>query len=348
MQNKGRSIVASRIGNNMEGNPVVAIVGVTGLVGSEALACLEESKIEFSDLRLFASSESEGEVYSCRDSEYKVEQLEDDSFDGVDIALFALGADLAARYVPPAVEAGAVVIDSSSQFRGEEGVPLVVPEVNFASVTPDHKIIACPNPSTVLLAPMFAGIEREVGLKRIVISAYEAVSGAGRDALDELWSQTLAIFNQREIVSEAFQHQIAFNCIPQIDVIRGDGTTKEESRIVTETQKVLNLPDLRMAVTAVRVPVFHSHGFSINIETGKELDPEHCASLLRSIEGVEVAADPMEYPMQLGATGSDALHVGRIRRDFSLPAGVNLWAVGDNVRKGAALNMIRIAQRVIG
>lgn len=331
----------------MEQNPVIAIVGATGLVGNEVLVCLEESKIEFSDLRLLASADSEGEVYSCRDAEYKVDQLEDDSFEGIDIALFAMGPDLAAQYAPAALEAGALVIDASSCFRTEEGVPLVVPEVNFDIITPEQKIISCPNPSTVLLSPLLNAINKEAGIRRVVLSAYEAVSSAGKDALDELWAQSLAIFNQREVINEAFQHQIAFNCIPQVDVIRGDGTTKEEFRITAEMQKVLNLPELKMSVTAVRVPVFHSHGFSLNIEMEKELAPERCSSLLQSVEGIEVAPDPMEYPMQLGATGTDSLQVGRIRRDSSVPFGLNLWAVGDNVRKGAALNMVNIAQRVI-
>jgi len=251
----------------MEKNPVIAIVGATGLVGNEVLVCLEESKIEFGDLRLLASSDSEGEVYSCRDSEYRVDQLEDEAFEGVDVALFALGADLSAHYGPIASAAGALVIDSSSHYRSEEDIPLIVSEVNFDLLTPKDRIIACPNPSTVLLSPLLNAVEKEAGLKRVIVSAYEAVSSAGKDALDELWSQTLAIFNQREIVNEAFQHQIAFNCIPQVDVIRGDGSTKEEFRIVSETRKVLKLPELRMAVTAVRVPVFHSHGYSVNIET---------------------------------------------------------------------------------
>ncbi len=331
----------------MKQNPVIAIVGATGLVGNEVLVCLEESKIEFSELRLLASADSEGEVYSCRDSEYKVDQLEDDSFEGVNLALFAMGPDLAARYVPAAVEAGALVIDASSNFRNQEGVPLVVPEVNFDTIETGQKIISCPNPSTVLLSPMLNAINKTAGIQRVVISAYESVSGAGKDALDELWAQSLAIFNQREVINEAFQHQIAFNCIPQVDVIRGDGTTKEEFRIAAETRRVLNLPDLRMSVTAVRVPVFYSHGFSVNVEMERELTPEGCGSLLQGVEGLEVTPDPMEYPMQLGATGSDSLQIGRIRCDPSVPAGLNLWAAGDNVRKGAALNMVNIAQRII-
>ena len=331
----------------MRTNPVAAIVGATGLVGNEILVCLEESKLEFADLRLFASVDSEGEIYSCRDTEYKVERIEDDSFEGVDLALFALNPNLAGQFIPIAVEAGAVVIDSSSCFRGEPGIPLVVAGVNTGTVGPQHKIIASPNPSTVLLSPVLKALHDEAGLVRVVVSAYNGVSGAGKVALDELWSQTLAIFNQREVISEAFQHQIAFNCIPQMDVIRADGYTKEEYRLISETSSVLGIPDMRMTATAVRVPVFHSYAFNVNVQTETELSPERCISVLNEVKAVEISSDPLEYPMPISVTGSDHVHVGRIRRDTSVKYGLDLWIVGDNVRRGAALNMIETAQHII-
>lgn len=331
----------------MKRNPVIAVVGATGLVGNELLVCLEESDIEFDDLKLFASENSEGEIYSFRDTEYKIETLDQNSFDGVNLALFAVKADLAKKYAPLAIQTGTLVIDSSSAFGLQDDVPLVVPELNFSAVKQVHKIISSPAPSTVQLIPILSAIHRVAGLKRVVVSTYEAVSGAGKAALDELWSQTLAIFNQREIVSEAFQHQIAFNCIPQIDVMRSDGYTKEEFRIVAETRKILGLSGLSMTATAVRVPVLHSHGASVNIELEKELLPDQCVALLQKVSGLEVFPDTLDYPMPLGAANTDDIHVGRIRRDSSLAYGLDMWIVADNVRKGTALNLIGISKKII-
>ena len=331
----------------MRKNPVIAIVGATGLVGNEILVCLEESKIDFADLKLFASEESEGEIYSCRDVEYKVERLEEDSFEGVTIALFALSPTLAAQYIPRALEAGAVVIDSSNAFEEDDTVPHVVPGVNFDVVRRETSMITSPGSGVVILAPVLGALAREGGLKRVVLSSYQAVSGAGKIALDELWSQTLAIFNQREIESEAFQHQIAFNCIPQVGVLRGDGSTREEYRVAQELRRVLALPNLRVSSTAVRVPVFHSYAYSVNVELEREITPAACAEFLAKEPGVALASDPLDYPMQLDVTGSDSVHVGRIRKDDSVDHGLMLWVVGDNVRRGAALNMLEIVERLI-
>jgi len=331
----------------MKKNPVIAVVGATGIVGNEILVCIEDSPLEFSDLRLFASSDSEGEVYSCRDSEYKIDVLGDDSFEGVDIAFFAVEASLAAKYVPIATESRTVVIDCSSQFRLDAGVPIIVPEVNLNTLKLSNRLIGCPSPSTVFLSPILQAIQEEAGLERVIITAFESVSGAGKTALDELWSQTISILNQNEIQCDAFQHQIAFNCIPQVDLLRGDAYTKEEHGIVNEIRKVLGLPDLRMSVTAVRVPVFHTYSLSVNIETSRELLPDKCSTLLQGVVGLEISPDPLEYPMPLTVIGSEEVHVGRIRRDYSVAHGLNMWIVGDNVRRGAALCMIKTAQRIV-
>lgn len=328
---------------NLE-SPVIAIVGATGLVGSEMLVVLEERKVRCSELRLLASQDSAGEVYKFHDQEIAIQELTEDSFDGVDIALFGTSAELSAKYVPVAVKAGATVIDNSSYFRMDPTVPLVVPEVNPEVITDKTKIIANPNCSTIQLVPVLKAIHELGELSHVVVSTYQSVSGAGKHALDELWSQTLAIFNQQDLPQEAFQHQIAFNCIPQIDVLLDNGFTKEEYKIINESRKILGLKDLRITATAVRVPVFYSHAESVFVETKREVSPDDLVKKLASIKGVvpHIASD--DYPMQIDIAGQDEIHVGRIRRDESVPFGLSMWIVADNVRKGAALNAVQIVE----
>lgn len=328
----------------MKKEPVFAIAGATGLVGTEMLAVLEEMKIPCADVRLLASENSAGEVYKFRDTELVVEVLGDRSFEGVDVALFATSADLSEKYAPIAAESGAWAIDNSSHFRMKEGIPLIVPEVNADTLKKEDRIIANPNCSTIQLVPVLNVIHREAGLKRVVVSTYQSVSGAGKDAIDELFSQTLAIMNQKEVVPDAFQHQIAFNCIPQIDVILDSGYTKEEFKIINESRKILGIADLRITATAVRVPVFSSHAESVNVETERPLAVNRLTSLLEKAEGISVYPEYSDYPMQLQAAGSDEIHVGRIRRDHSVENGLDMWIVADNVRKGAALNAVQIAK----
>jgi aspartate-semialdehyde dehydrogenase len=331
----------------MKKNPVIAIAGATGLVGNEMLVVLEQLNVKFSELRLLASEESAGEVYKVGGYEASVEVLSESSFEGVDIALFATSADLAKKFVPIAIEHGAVAIDNSRHYRMDKTVPLVVPEVNFDIVTEKTRLIANPNCSTIQLVPVLRAIHELAGLKRVVVSTYQSVSGAGKAALDELWAQTLAICNQKEVPVEEFQHQIAFNCIPQIDVIMENGYSREEEKIINESRKILGLPDLRITSTAVRVPVFHGHAESVNVETERELSPETLIQDLEKREGIEVFPNSSEYPMQITTASTDSIQVGRIRRDESVPFGLNLWIVADNVRKGAALNAVQIAQRLI-
>jgi aspartate-semialdehyde dehydrogenase len=328
----------------MKNPPVIAIVGATGLVGGEMMSCLTEKKIHCKEVRLLASSDSAGELFSVCGNEVEVQTLDEESFRGVDYALFATSAELSERFVPIAVEAGARVIDNSSRFRMEPGVPLVVPEVN-ADVIAQSAIIANPNCSTIQLVPVLKVLNECFGLKRVVVSTYQSVSGAGKVALDELWSQTLAVFNQKEIEQDAFQHQIAFNCIPQIDVLLDDGYTKEEMKIINETRKILNIPQLRITATAVRVPVFHSHAESVNIETERAISLDIAKEKLHAA-GIVLSADG-EYPMQLEVAGRDEVHVGRMRLDSSVEHGLNLWIVADNIRKGAALNAVQILEYLL-
>ena len=328
-------------------SPVIAIVGATGLVGGEMLVVAEERKIPCGEIRLFASKDSVGEVYKFRDQEVEVQELTEASFEGVDYALFGTSGELAAKFVPCAVKAGAVAIDNSSHFRMSPEVPLVVPEVNMDVVTAKDPIIANPNCSTIQLVPVLAAIHRVAGLKHVVVSTYQSVSGAGKDALDELWGQTVAICNQQEMPMEAFQHQIAFNCIPQIDVILDNGFTKEEYKIINESKKILRLPELRITATAVRVPVFYSHAESVHVETERAVSVEEIHAELQKVPGVVVHASFDEYPMQIDVAGTDDIHVGRIRVDPSVPHGVSLWIVADNVRKGAALNAVQILEKLI-
>ena len=337
----------------MKKHPIIAIAGATGVVGQEMLSVLNsaECKIPYSSIRLLASKDSAGEVYQVTGGvstggDAVVEELTADSFNDVDIALFATSAELSAKYVPIAVKAGAFAIDNSSHFRMAAGIPLVVPEVNPEAITNDTKIIANPNCSTIQLVPVLHVIHKAATLKRVVVSTYQSVSGAGKAALDELWSQTLAVFNQQEMQHEAFQHQIAFNCIPQIDVLLESGYTKEEFKIINESRKILGIPDLKITSTAVRVPVFYSHAESVNVETEKSLFPDELIKLLSTTDGIEVYTNMSDYPMQITAGGTDPIHVGRIRKDESVQNGLDLWIVADNVRKGAALNAVQIAEIV--
>lgn len=331
----------------MKSEPVIAIAGATGLVGNEMLVMLEERKVACSELRLLASEDSAGEVYKFGADEVAVQTLKEDSFEGVDIALFATSAELSARFVPIAVAAGAIAVDNSSHFRLHPEVPLVVPEVNPHAITAESKIIANPNCSTIQLMPALQVLQELGGLEHVVVSTYQSVSGAGKAALDELWSQTLAVCNQQEIVHEAFQHQIAFNCIPQIDVIMDDGFTREEYKIMHESKKILGLPDLRITATSVRVPVFYSHAESVFVETMREVTPAQFLTACSARKEIALHAAHDEYPLQLDVAGNDEIHIGRVRKDPSVAHGLSFWVVADNVRKGAALNAVQIVEHLI-
>ena len=331
----------------MKNDAVLAIVGATGLVGSEMQNVLNDLKLKFKDIKLLASENSVGELYEINGESYDVKLLTEDAFNGVDIALFGTKNELSEKFVKVASEKGVICIDNSSAFRMNEDVPLVVPEVNFDAIKSGQKIIANPNCSTIQMIPVLDAIEKEAGLERVVVSTYQSVSGAGKNALDELWSQTLAIFNQKEIEVESFLHQIAFNLIPQIDMIEEDGYSKEEYKMINETRKILNLPDLKITATCVRVPVFFSHAESINVQTKKEITPQRLIEILSKKEGIVVNDNVYEYPMPIDTAGENEIFVGRIRKDYSVPYGLNLWVVSDNIRKGAALNAVQIMQKLL-
>ena len=312
---------------------------------------LEEREFPVGELRLLASERSAGQFLPFRDQNLRVEILNRDSFKGIDIGLFSAGGSVSAEFAPLAVAAGGVVVDNTSHFRMQPDIPLVVPEVNAKQIADykNHGIVANPNCSTIQMVVALKPIHDAARIKRVVVSTYQSVSGAGRRAMEELGQQVGALFNGREIKKEKFPHQIAFNCIPHIDVFTDGGYTKEELKMINETRKILGEPSLAVTATTVRVPVFCSHSESVNIETEKKLTAADVKALLREAPGIIVADDPENnvYPMAIDATGKDAIFVGRIREDNSVPNGLNLWVVADNLRKGAALNAVQIAEILI-
>ncbi|HWO40351.1 MAG TPA: aspartate-semialdehyde dehydrogenase [Candidatus Eisenbacteria bacterium] len=329
----------------------VAIVGATGAVGEQMREVLEERQFPVGDLRLLASERSAGQRLPFRGQEIRVEVLGEDSFRGVDLALFSAGGAVSAKFAPLAVSAGAVVIDNTAFFRLEPDVPLVVPEVNPGAIAgyKARGIVANPNCSTIQLVVALKPIHDVARLRRVIVSTYQSVSGAGRQAMEELSRQVTALFNGREPVKEKFPHQIAFNCIPHIDVFLDGGYTKEEMKMIHETRKILGEPSLAVTATTVRVPVFCGHSESINIETEKKLTAAQARAILREAPGVLVRDEPEKniYPMAIDAVGTDATFVGRIREDQSIANGLHLWVVADNLRKGAALNAVQIAEILI-
>jgi aspartate-semialdehyde dehydrogenase len=329
----------------------VAVVGATGAVGEQMREVLEEREFPVGELRLLASERSAGQFLPFQGHQLRVEILDENSFTDIDIGLFSAGGSISAKFAPLAVAAGAVVVDNTSHFRMEPDVPLVVPEVNAGDIA-NYKargIIANPNCSTIQMVVALKPIHDAVRIKRVVVSTYQSVSGAGRQAMEELSQQVAALFNGREIRKQKFPHQIAFNCIPHIDVFMEDGYTKEEWKMIHETRKIFGDLNLPVTATTVRVPVFCSHSESVNVETVVKLSAEEAKQILREAPGVIVADEPQSnvYPMAIEAVGKDATYVGRIREDQSVANGLNLWVVADNLRKGAALNAVQIAEILI-
>jgi aspartate-semialdehyde dehydrogenase len=329
----------------------VAVVGATGAVGEQMREVLEERAFPVHELRLLASERSAGQFLPFEGRQVRVDVLDENSFNGIDIALFSAGGGVSAKFAPIAVAAGAVVVDNTSCFRMEPDVPLVVPEVNAGAIAEYSRrgVVANPNCSTIQMVVALKPIHDAARIKRVVVSTYQSVSGAGRRAMEELSQQVAALFNGRELRKEKFPHQIAFNCIPHIDVFVEGGYTKEEWKMIHETRKIFNEPALPVTATAVRVPVFCSHSESINVETEKKLTVADVRALLREAPGV-IVSDETEnnvYPLAIEATGKDATYVGRIREDDSVPNGLNLWVVADNLRKGAALNAVQIAEILV-
>ena len=329
----------------------VAVVGATGAVGEQMREVLEEREFPVGELRLLASERSAGQFLPFRDKRIRVDVLKEDSFDGIDIGLFSAGGSVSAKFAPMAVAAGAVVVDNTSCFRMEPDIPLVVPEVNAKEIGnyKSRGIIANPNCSTIQMVVALKPIHDAARIKRVVVSTYQSVSGAGRKAMDELSQQITALYSGQEPEMEKFPHQIAFNCIPHIDAFLDSGYTKEEVKIINETRKILGEPSLRVTATSVRIPVFCSHSESVNVETEKRLTAADVKALLREAPGVVVADEPENniYPMAIDAVGKDATFVGRIREDESIANGINMWVVADNLRKGAALNAVQIAEILV-
>jgi aspartate-semialdehyde dehydrogenase len=328
---------------------VVAVVGATGAVGNEMVEILAERKFPVKELRLFASERTAGEKVEFGGWELTVELLRKDSFTGVDIALFSAGEEISREFAPVAVTAGAVVIDNSAAWRMDPLVPLVVPEVNRDAAFRHQGIIANPNCSTVQLVVALKPLHDAAGIKRIVVSSYQSVSGTGKEAIDELMEQTRALLSFQEVESHVYPFQIAFNLLPQIGSFDPQGYCTEENKIVDETRKIMGEDSLRITATTVRVPVFRAHSESVNIETERKLSANEARALLSTAPGILVYDDPQRkvYPMPLDVAGTDPVYVGRIREDASLPHGLNLWIVADNLRKGAALNAIQIAEELI-
>lgn len=329
----------------------VAVVGATGAVGEQMREVLEERLFPIGELRLLASERSAGQFLPFQEKQIRVEVLAEDSFEEIDIALFSAGGSVSAKFAPLAVAAGSAVVDNTSHFRMEPDIPLVVPEVNAKEIAgyKAHGIVANPNCSTIQMVVALKPIHDAARIKRVVVSTYQSVSGAGRMAMEELSQQVAALFNGREVEKEKFPYQIAFNCIPHIDAFTEGGYTKEELKMINETRKILGEPSLRITATTVRVPVFCSHSESVNVETEKKLSAADVRAILREAPGVIVCDEPEKniYPMALDATGKDAIFVGRIRKDDSIPNGINLWVVADNLRKGAATNAVQIAEILI-
>lgn len=329
----------------------VAVVGATGLVGGEMIRTLEQRNFPVGELTLLASERSLGKELTFRGEEYPVKVLDDNSFGGIEIGLFSAGGSISERFAPVAAREGCVVIDNTSAFRMDPDIPLVVPEVNPEEIGAyrEKGIIANPNCSTIQMVVALKPIHDAVGIRRIVVSTYQAVSGTGKEAVEELVAQTRALLSMEEPRIEVYPHRIAFNCLPHIDVFLENGYTKEEMKMVNETRKILKDSSIAVTATTVRVPVFYGHSESVNIETRTKITPDEVRSLLANAPGVTVIDDPAGagYPLASDAAGRDDTFVGRIREDESIPNGINMWIVSDNIRKGAALNAVQIAEILI-
>lgn len=329
----------------------VAILGATGAVGQETLEILEERKFPLTSLRLFASKRSAGEIMACQGKDWTVEELtESSSFDGVDLAFISATDTISKDYGQRLGAAGIAVIDDSAVFRMDEQVPLVVPEVNAAALrNMPRGIVSIPNCTTTPLVMALKPLQDAVGVKRVVVTTFQSVSGTGSAAMDELMDQTKDLLAFRDVTTKVYPYQIAFNLLPHIGSFNEGGDCSEEVKIAKETRKILGAPNLRVTATTVRVPVLRCHSEAINVELERPLKVNEARAALATMPGVLVYDDPTKklYPMPLDATGKDEVYIGRVREDESIANGLNLWVVSDNLRKGAALNAIQIAECLI-
>jgi aspartate-semialdehyde dehydrogenase len=327
----------------------VAVVGATGAVGNLMVKVLEERSFPVGELTLLASSRSLGKTLPFKGTELPVHELREDSFTGIQLALFSAGGSISKKFAPLAAAAGCVVIDNSSAFRMDPTVPLIVPEVNPDAVAPHPNIIANPNCSTIQMVVALKPIYDAAGIKRIVVTTFQAVSGTGKRAIEELRQQVSDLVQGKEVQKEIYPHQIAFNCFPHIGAFLANGYTEEEMKMVNETQKIFGDPEIAVCATTVRVPVYFGHSESVNIETRTPLAVERVRSLLENAPGVRVVDEVAKghYPVPLEAAGRDETLVGRIRQDFSVENGLAMWVVADNIRKGAATNAVQIAELLL-
>jgi len=338
----------------------VAIMGATGAVGAQFLSILAERDFPVDELRLLASERSRGKKLVFKGDEYEVKVLGKDSFEGIDIVLASAGASRSKEFLPYAVRSGAVCVDNSSAYRMDEDVPLVVPEVNSHAIAAHKGIIANPNCSTIQMVLPLCAIHKEAGIKRVVVSTYQSVSGAGQQKIMEMDRQVRALSGDgphfqpgRHNVDPGeireFNYQIAYNLIPHIDIFMDNHYTREEMKMVKETRKIMDIKDLPVTATCVRVPVYFAHSESVNIETSRKITRGEALKVLENFQGIDVIDDPetAKYPMPLDAEGKDEVFVGRVREDESVKNGINMWVVSDNLRKGAALNAVQIAEKLI-
>jgi len=327
----------------------VAVVGATGAVGEEMLKILDERNFPIKELKLLASKRSKGKKIKFKDKEYTVEETTKDAFKNVDIALFSAGASRSREFAPYAVEAGAVVIDNSSAFRMDDDVPLVVPEVNPDDIFTHKGIIANPNCTTIIMLMAIKPLYDYSRVKRIIVSTYQAASGAGAQAMEELKMQAIAWAKNEKLPIEKFPYQLIFNVIPQVDIFLDNDYTKEEMKMVNETRKMLHDKDILVSATCVRLPVFRAHSEAVTVELENEITKEKAKELIDNFPGVKVVDDIENsvYPMPLFVSGKDDCEVGRIREDLNGKNWLSFWIVGDQIRKGAALNAVQIAEKLI-
>ena len=333
----------------MSASLTVAVVGATGAVGREMLSTLEARDCPADKVVALASARSAGTTVPFKGGELPVRELTEDSFKGIDLALFSAGGGTSEKFAPHAVKSGCVVVDNSSAWRMDERCPLVVPEVNPQALAAHKGIIANPNCSTIQMVVVLAPLHKAAGITRVVVSTYQAVSGTGQKAIAELETQVRQMFNMMEPEAKVYPHRIAFNCLPQIDVFLDNGYTKEEMKMVWETVKIMGDPGIKVTATTVRVPVFYGHSEALNVEFARPLGAKEARAVLSVAPGVTVLDNPAEkiYPMPIHAAGEDEVFVGRIREDESRANTLNMWVVADNIRKGAALNAVQIAERLV-
>jgi len=327
----------------------VAVVGATGAVGEEMRLVLEQRKFPVEKLILFASARSAGKEYEFKGEKVIVQELKDDSFGGIDIALFSGGDEVSKHFAPLAVQQGTIVIDNGKYFRMDPDVPLVVPEVNSDDLKWHKGLIANPNCSTIQMVVALKPIYDEAGIERVVVATYQSVSGTGKEAIEELKNQTASIANGREFEINVYPYQMAFNLLPHIGSFVENGYTTEEMKMLNETRKILGDENIRVAATTVRVPVYRAHSEVVHIETKKKISVQRTREILDAFPGIKVIDNPekLEYPLPLFAEGKDEVFVGRIREDISTENGLVMWIVSDNLRKGAALNAVQIAEQLI-